>query len=228
VEEADEVRLAYERQGVRWRDPRYRSTTPGNLFVFHEFERVMMRMVGAAGLLPFDERRILDVGCGPGKQLIHLLTRGARPDNLFGIDVQEDLIEEARGLAPHLDFRLGDATALPYDDHAFDLVMAFTMLSSMRSPESRALAAAEMLRVVAPGGGVLIYDFGFNPRNPDVQPVGAKELRRVFPGNERASRRVTLAPPLVRAIAPRSWFACAALSTLPPLRTHRLTLIHRV
>ena len=225
--EADEVRLAYERQGVRWRDPRYRSTQPGNLFVFHEFERVMMRLLDGAGLLPLDDRRVLDIGCGPGKQLLHLLTRGARPENLHGIDLQEELVEEARGLAPHLDFRTGDATALPYADGSFDLVLAFTMLSSMRSAESRAQAAGEMLRVLAPGGGVLVYDFGFNPRNADVQSVGAKELRRIFPANERVSRRVTLAPPIARAVAPRSWFACAVLVTVPLLRTHRLTLVKR-
>jgi SAM-dependent methyltransferase len=225
VEESEAVRLAYERQEVRWQDARYRSSAPGNLFILQELERTMVQLLHEAGLLPLDHRRILDVGCGHGKHLIRFLTRGARPENLHGIDIQEDLIATGRELAPHLDLRVADAMALPFDDGTFDLVTAYTMLSSMRSPDSRVRAAHEMLRVAAPGGGVLVYDFGFNPRNDDVQAVGAKELRRIFPCCRMQSRRITLAPPIARALAPRSWIACAALSTVRPLRTHRLTFI---
>lgn len=75
---------------------------------------------------------------------------------------------------------------------------------------------------VAPGGGVLVYDFVVNnPANSDVQGIPLRELSILFPGAQIHSRRVTLAPPLARrlpapAIAPASallWF----------LRTHRLT-----
>jgi SAM-dependent methyltransferase len=225
VNEAQATKESYERQGERWQDDRYRSWRPGNVFVLQEFERVLLAMLEQRGMLPLDEREILEIGCGSGKQLIRFLARGARPQRLHGIDLQDDLVDGARALAPHVDFRVGDATALPYADGAFDIVCALTMLSSMRSPESRALAAREMLRVVRPDGAIVVYDFWLNPRNPDVQAVGAREIARIFAGARIHGRRVTLAPPIVRAVAPRSWLACTALAAIPPLRTHRLSLI---
>ncbi len=225
VEEAQQTREAYERQGVRWQDERYRSWMPGNLFAAQEGERVMLGMLRQRGLLPLDGREILEVGCGDGKQLARFLARGSRPGNLHGIDVQEDLVAVGREIMPEADVRVADATELPYADGQFDLVLAFTMLSSMRSDESRRKAASEMVRVIGPDGAVVVYDFAVNPRNADVQPVGLKDIRELFPGCRIQARRVTLAPPLARAVAKRSWLACSLLNAIPLLRTHRLALI---
>jgi hypothetical protein len=79
-----------------------------------------------------------------------------------------------------------------------------------------------MWQWVAPGGGVLIYDFVVdNPRNPDVQGVPLAEVRRLFPHARITSRRLTLAPPLARHL-PAPLLAPAAM-LLPFARTHRLT-----
>ena len=222
--EAAETRSAYERQGRRWEDQQYRSWMPGNVLIAQERERVMLDLLRREGMLPLTDKRILDVGCGVGKELIRFVARGARPENLRGIDVQEDLVAEARALAPNIDVRVGDATRLPFEDASFDLVLAFVMLSSMRSDESRRLAAAEMLRVTAPTGCVLVYDFALNPGNRDVQPIRPRDLQRLFAGAVVTSRRVTPAPPLARAVARRSWYAATLLGTIPMLRTHRLMI----
>ncbi len=227
MDEVSETHQAYERQADRWRDQRYRSWMPGNLFVAQEAERVMFDLLRGHGLVPLDGREILEVGCGQGKQLVRFLARGSRSENLHGVDLQQDLIDVAGEIAPGVDFRVADAMDLPFESGRFELVFAFTMLSSMRSAQSRERAAAEMLRVTRPSGAVLVYDFGVNPRNPDVQPVGLGEIRRIFSGCRIRSRRVTLAPPLARAVAPRAWIGCALLNTIPLLRTHRLALITR-
>jgi hypothetical protein len=52
-------------------------------------------------------------------------------------------------------------------------------------------------------------------------------LRRLFPGFAMRIRRVTLAPPLARLVAPRSRLAADLLERLPPLRTHILALIRK-
>ena len=76
---------------------------------------------------------------------------------------------------------------------------------------------------VKPGGGVLWYDFTFdNPRNPDVRGVPLSRVRTLFPHATLRVRRVTLAPPLARAVtrvhpALYGWF-----NALPWLRTHVL------
>jgi hypothetical protein len=86
--------------------------------------------------------------------------------------------------------------------------------------------AAQMLRVLRPGGVIIWYDFFLrNPRNPYVKPVTKEEIRKLFPGCTLDLRRASLAAPLVRFLAPRSWAACSLLSRLPPLCTHYLGAI---
>jgi hypothetical protein len=85
-----------------------------------------------------------------------------------------------------------------------------------------------MLRVAKANGLVLWYDFCFdNPRNPDVRGVRRRAIRELFPGCAVILRRVSLAPPLARAIAPRSALLCRILGAIPPLCTHYVGLIRR-
>ena len=115
---------------------------------------------------------------------------------------------------------------LPWDDASFDLVLQSMMFSSILDPSVRAAAASEMARVLRPGGLVLWYDFFTdNPRNPNVRGVGRRELRELFPGFELRWRRVTLAPPLIRLLAPRARPLAAALQALKLLDTHALALL---
>jgi len=54
---------------------------------------------------------------------------------------------------------------------------------------------------VRPGGGVLWYDFTVNnPRNPDVRGVPIRRVRALFPQGRMQAQRVTLAPPIARAV----------------------------
>ena len=94
------------------------------------------------------------------------------------------------------------------------------MFSSILDPRVRAAVAAEILRVVRPSGMVLWYDMRVrNPGNRDVRGISAKEVRRLFPGATVHVQSATLAPPLVRAIAPYSWLLCSLLGQLPFART---------
>jgi SAM-dependent methyltransferase len=225
MSEADEVRRSFASQSVRWQDVRYRSWMPGNLFIQQEAERVWIDLLRRNGLLPLGDRKILDVGCGSGKTLLRFLLLGARPENTAGIDLLEAEIEQARALSPLADFRVADATELPFESGTFDLALAFTAFSSMRSAAMRQRAAAEITRVLAPSGALLWYDFWINPRNPEVQPLRLKQIEQLFPGAAIEARRVTLLPPVARRVAPVSWLACGMLNALPFTRTHWLALI---
>jgi ubiquinone/menaquinone biosynthesis C-methylase UbiE len=56
---------------------------------------------------------------------------GARPENLYGIDLLDERIEEAKRLSPNIDFRCGNAEELPYEDGLFDIVIQFTVFTSI-------------------------------------------------------------------------------------------------
>jgi len=90
--------------------------------------------------------RVLDVATGPGYVAAAAVRRGA---SVVGIDFSEAMLAEARGHNPGIDFRSGDAEALPFPEASFDaVVMSFGLLHLARPDQ----ALAEAHRVLRPGG----------------------------------------------------------------------------
>ena len=113
----------------------------------------------AAHLLPHltSGMDLLDVGCGPGTITIDLATRVA-PGRTVGVDVEAPLADAraaARVADVEVDFRLGDAYALEFDDDSFDVVHAHQMLHHLTDPVA---ALREMRRVCRPGGTVSLRE----------------------------------------------------------------------
>lgn len=225
--EADRVRAVYARRAERGLDSRYDSSRPANRFIYQTRERDLIRLLGGLGLLPLEARSVLDVGCGDGGVLRDLARLGASPERLAGVDLLPERIDRARELTVGARFEVGDARALPFQDGSMELVLAFTLFSSVLEDAVRREIAAEMARVCAAGGAVVIYDFWTNPFNRDARPVRRSELRSLFPGWKVSFRSTTLAPPLVRALAPLpgGTVACTLLEVLPFLRTHFLAAL---
>ncbi len=92
--------------------------------------------------------RVLDAACGPGYVAAAAAARGALPT---GVDFSSEMVEEARGRYPGIDFREGDAEQLSFSDESFDaVVMNFGMLHLGR-PEQ---ALQESHRVLGKGGRI--------------------------------------------------------------------------
>jgi hypothetical protein len=82
--------------------------------------------------------------------------------------------------------------------------------------------AQEIMRVLAPGGALVWYDFAYNnPSNTSVRKVSRREIRHLFPKLQGRIVTVTLAPPLARFVVPRSWLLATTLEALPILRTQK-------
>jgi SAM-dependent methyltransferase len=145
--------------------------------------------------------------------------------DLTGIELLADRAAEARSRLPAaLTLIEGDATTAPIASSSQDAVLAFTVFSSLLDNTTQDQLAASMWSWVKSGGGLLCYDFAIdNPRNPDVRGVPVRRLRQLFPEASLEIRRVTLAPPLARAVARVHPALVAPLSAcLPFLKTHRL------
>lgn len=181
-----------------------------------------------AGDRPWERGPILDVGCGHGAWLRRLLDWGLDPAGAEGIDLIQERVEEARRLAPTgMRFVAGSGLELPYPSDSFALVCAHTVFSSVVDRDLRLRLAAEMRRVLAPGGCILLYDFRYpSPRNRDVVAIRRGEVARLFPESRRRSWSLTLLPPLNRRLAPLCpWLALALERCAPPLRSH---VLHRI
>lgn len=224
---AERIRDAYARRAQRGIDARHDPAGPAARYIHETRERALLSLLRRHGFLELGRLRILDIGCGEGASLRALLRLGATPAGVAGVDLLRERVMGARSLPAPVAVCVADAGALPFADGTVDLALAFTLLSSIPDAEARARAAREAVRVLRPGGMLVVYDFWINPLNRDVRPLRARELRRLFAGCHLDMQRVTLAPPLVRVLARRCRWACAALDRLPWLRTHYLTAVRK-
>jgi SAM-dependent methyltransferase len=97
-------------------------------------------------IAPQPGERFLDVATGTGLTARLLASRGA---TVIGADFAAGLIEAAKALAPHIDFQIADAEALPFEDSSFDGVTSTFGVMFVAQPE---IAAREMARVCKNGG----------------------------------------------------------------------------
>ena len=153
--------------------------------------------------------------------LRQLIDWGATPAHLLGTDVQQERLDLARArTAPDVRWHCGPLTGLPAA--SADLVSAHTVLSSVLDPELRQRLAADMWRVLKPGGWCLVFDFRYNnPRNPHVRKLTRAELDAYWPGHRHQYETLLLAPPIGRPLAALPALVTEALTALaPPLRSH--------
>jgi ubiquinone/menaquinone biosynthesis C-methylase UbiE len=195
-------------------------------FMSSERKRKAAIMLHDAGVFPGGSSRCLEIGFGWQGWLGDLVTWSVQEANIHGIELDSVRVAHAQKILPAADLRTGDATNLPWSSESFDLVIASTVFTSILDRDVRRLAASEIVRVLAPGGALLWYDFRVNnPQNRNVRKVSGGELASLFKQLHGKSKSVTLAPPICRIAAPVSWTMATALSSIPFLRTHLLAVL---
>ncbi|MBI1788216.1 MAG: class I SAM-dependent methyltransferase [Acidobacteria bacterium] len=129
--------------------------------------RVRDRII--AGLPWRGDERVLDVGCGRGLFLIAAAKR-LTTGRALGVDIWQtkDLSGNrpeatrdnlrAEGVADRAEILSGDARRLPFSGGSFDLVLSSLAIHNIPSAGERATAIREMVRVLKPGGRLVIFD----------------------------------------------------------------------
>ena len=226
--EAREVRVRYGRRDAKHSLPdRYSLLNESALMPHLERLHALARWARESAGPPLSQRHILEVGCGDGANLLDLIRLGADPRLLTGNELLEGRLSHARERLPRAVRLLpGDATGLALPTDGFDVVLQSTVFSSLLDDAFQQRLADAMWSWVRPGGGVLWYDFTVNnPRNPDVRGVPLARVRALFPRGTVHARRVTLAPPLARALCRVHPALYTVANGLPWLRTHVLAWI---
>ena len=118
-----------------------------------EFERLAERVTQ---MIPSGSR-ILEVAPGPGYLAIEIARRG--PYAVTGLDISKTFVEialaNARRASVKIDFERGNASAMPFGDDTFDLIVCRAAFKNFSRPLE---ALNEMHRVLKPQGRALIID----------------------------------------------------------------------
>lgn len=142
---------------------------------------VAARILSLSGVARF--RRALDVGCGTGKSTVALASIA---EQVVAIDPSREMLEHAPARA-NIEYRVGTAERLEFDDGEFDLVTVASALHWFDQPKF----FAECRRVLAPDGWLAIYNDHFTAHvqgNPGFkQWVRRRYLKRY----RQPARRMT-------------------------------------
>ena len=112
--------------------------------------------------------KLLDVGCGPG----FFLAYAGNYYDIYGVDISEYAIREAKKRVPAAKLQIGSATHLYYKRDYFDVVTCFDLLEHLPDPE---LAVEEFNRVLSDKGVLII-------RVPNINSLGAKRRKAAWFG----------------------------------------------
>lgn len=100
--------------------------------------------------------RVLDAGCGSGRNVHYLMRRGV---DVFGVDADPEQIDRIRSLAstlesglPESNFRVGNLADLPFTEGNFHFVICSAVLHFAEDERHFEAMVSEMWRVLAPGG----------------------------------------------------------------------------
>lgn len=103
------------------------------------------------------DEHVLDVGCGTGIVARRAASQVRDDGVVVGLDLNEGMLDVARETSseihPAIEWRLGDATDLPFDDESFDAVFCQQALQFVPDPEA---ALREMRRALSPGGRLVM------------------------------------------------------------------------
>ena len=129
---------------ARWYDPIFEGTL-GSL-----------RAAAARVAPPHEGLKVLDIGCGTGAQLAFYQ---AGRSQVFGIDLSIPMLRVAKSnLGNQAAITVGDALRIPFPGQTFDLVISSLFLHQL-NPGLRAAMLEEVVRVLQPGGQILLIDF---------------------------------------------------------------------
>lgn len=227
---AERARLkeVYRKRTAELDPDKYAPWQPGEMLMLFERKRLAAELLVQNSKFPAAGTRCLEIGYGRLGWLGDLISWGVAEESLFGIELDEDRASVARERLPLANLVIGDASTMPWADGHFDLIIMSTVLSSIMDTTVWKMISADIDRVLSPNGAILLYDVAVqNPRNKNLRPVSKSQISDLFPAYKSESRSLTLAPPVARFVAAKSWALASLLSALPFARTHRLTLLTR-
>lgn len=143
---------------------------------------VLWRKKAVKLVKPYAPKQILDVATGTGDFAIEM-AKILSPEKVVGIDIAETMLQigrkkiEHKGLASLIEMKEADSENLPFTDNSFDVASS---AFGVRNFEDLEKGLSEMLRVLRPGGRILILEAS-DPKNMRMKGLYNLFMKKICP-----------------------------------------------
>lgn len=132
---------------------------------FIEIKAELLLKIAQKNFGNFDKIKVLDIGSGVG--LVDKFLK-LKIKNLYGVDIEEGVVEKAKLNNPEVNYMIYDGARLPFEDNTFDLCFAINVMHHVPPAEWENFAQ-EMQRILKPSGIAAVFEH--NPFNPLTRKV---------------------------------------------------------
>ena len=157
-----------------------------------------------------------------------LIRLGAKEENINGIDIRKNRLNDCKKRFPNSEINYMDARKLNFDENYFDIITVFTFFSSLLNENYQNEVSKELIRVLKPKGLIVFYDLRYNnPFNPNVVGITKSRLNDIFKNKLVDYDLLTLIPPLARSLGTLNYLLYKTLSYIPFLKSHYFAIIQK-
>lgn len=132
--------------------------------------------------------KILDMGCGNGKNMKFFIDNNRV--NVYGCDACENFVSLCKSKSLNVSY--GNILDIPYPNDMFDNVICIAVLHHLSTKQHRIAAINELLRVVKPGGKILItvasFEFPFYKNIKSTQDFSGQEQDFMIPWKDSSKK----------------------------------------
>ncbi|MDD5070147.1 MAG: class I SAM-dependent methyltransferase, partial [Candidatus Omnitrophica bacterium] len=159
IQEEQRIKQVYAGYAIkRSLKKKWNAKTPGNLFLIESRNSFLKQIIRTKLDKPFDQLKALDIGCGSGDLLNAFFESGFKAENLYGVDLIPQRLDKAKLRQPNFQLACLNAEKLNFSAKKFDLVVFFTVFSSVLDKSMAVNLAQEAKRVLKDKGIIIIYD----------------------------------------------------------------------
>lgn len=170
--------------------------------------------------------KIMVIGFGDGSAVYSLIKYGAKPRNIYGIEIVKDYYEDLKFNIPDANLRMVDNFIMPYPNGLFDIVIQTEFLSMIKNDNARLKMASEMFRLIKKSGKIFSYDIK-KSSDPNIVSIDSQQLKKLFPeASSLTSTPITLTSSIIKNFE-KYPLLCQTFAKLSFLTSHYQTIIQK-